>query len=358
VGRMAFLKANATLLAILLTCWASSAVAAPPICPINVPVVTLAPHQSGGFSWGNVIRPMGDPCVSRIGVEPANASAWYVGGFNGLYMTRDGGITWTHPLTGQVLALLLVPGQPLLVYAGIDQKVFLSRDHGQNWTAIRTFAHPVESLLVANGKLYAGLGWSSHAEPSGIWTSNLGGGFPQFTPFGAGHTGLIVWSLVRDPLSGTIYAGTEIFDHPQPYKPPFFRSANGGSTWLVTPGTLPSHVVASAVRPSDGFLYALTETPGLFGSPDKGTTWQPPQNLVNLGISLLMDPKHTTRLFAGRQKDQPPMDGGIFVSIDSGKIFKQIGLPGVTVGGLAVNGTATKLYAATYGSGIYISPLP
>lgn len=354
---MALLKTRVVILAIVLACCASWAEAGP-TCPVGVPIVTLAPHQAGGFSWGNVIRPMGDACIARIAVEPANDSAWYAGGANGLYMTKNAGATWTHPLPGQLNALLLVPGQPLLVYAGIGQQVFLSRDQGKNWTAIRMFTEPVESLLVVNGKLYVGLGWHTHLQLSGIWTSNLGGGLPQFTPFGPGQTGLIVWSLAHDPLSGAIYAGTEIFDHPQPYKPPFFRSMNGGVSWVNTAGVLPSHVVASAVRPSDGFLYALTETPGLFGSPDKGMTWQWPQNLVNLGISLLMDPKMTTRLFAGRQKSNPPLDGGIFVSIDAGKIFKPVGLPGVTVGGLATNGAATKLYAATYGSGIYISPIP
>ena len=41
-------------------------------------------------------------------------------------------------------------------------------------------------------------------------TSNLGAGNPQFHPFGPGQTGLIVWTLSRDPISGMIYAGTEI----------------------------------------------------------------------------------------------------------------------------------------------------
>ena len=30
----------------------------------------------------------------------------------------------------------------------------------------------------------------------------------------------------------------------------------------------------------------------------------------------------------------------------------------ITVAGLAVNGAATRLFAATYGSGVYVSPIP
>src|SRR6516162_610154 len=83
-------------------------------CPINMPVVTIPPQTVAGFVWGPVIRPMGDACVGSIAVDPANDLKWYVGSANGLYMTKDGGLTWTHPLAGDVEALLLVPGNPTL----------------------------------------------------------------------------------------------------------------------------------------------------------------------------------------------------------------------------------------------------
>ena len=37
-------------------------------CPSNIPVVTLPPQQVGGFSWAAGIRPMGDACVTHVGV--------------------------------------------------------------------------------------------------------------------------------------------------------------------------------------------------------------------------------------------------------------------------------------------------
>jgi hypothetical protein len=334
-----------------------SVLAAPPTCPFDIPVVTLPPHQEGGFSWGSVIRPLGDACVASIAVEPSNESAWYAAGQNGLYMTKDGGHSWTKPLSGIAGPLLLVTTPNQLVYVGIANKLYLSRDNGTTWTDIRTFGTTVRSLLVNGSTLYVGLAWSTHAVPSGVWVSNLGAGLAQFHPFGPGQTGLIVWTLARDPSSGMIYAGTEIFDHPMPYKPPFFRSPNGGTTWANVTGILPWHVIASAVRPADGHVYALTEGNGLYGSADHGTTWQPPTLSPGLGNSLLMDPKKPTRLFAGRVK-YSTVNGGFFVSADAGKIFKPAGLAGVTVSGLALNGAATRIYAATYGSGIYVSPVP
>src|SRR5262245_38066893 len=92
-------------------------------CPFNVPVVTIPPQQVAGFSWGSVVRPMGDACIEHIEVDPTNDDAWYAGGINGLYMTKNGGVTWKKPLNGHVQVLLLVDAQPQLVYAGIGNKL-------------------------------------------------------------------------------------------------------------------------------------------------------------------------------------------------------------------------------------------
>ncbi len=330
------------------------------MCPSEVPIVTIAPHQQGGFSWGNGIRPMNDPCVYDIVVDPLNDSAWYVGGFYGLYMTKTNGVFWTKPFVGHVgVVYQEVPHR--LVYVGVGNKLYLSRDQGQNWALIGTYNASVSSVLAVGSTLYVGLGWNTHAVPSGIYRSNLGGGFSTFLPFGPGHTGLIVWSLAYDSLTNVLYAGTEIFDHqPQPYKPKFFRSTNNGVSWSGNlQGTMPNHVIAMEVRPSDGYLYALNESLGVYGSTTNGTTWIAPVSPMGVGGSLLMDPQLTTRLFAGRQRSGLSIgDGGAWVSTNAGKSFTAIGLPGATVGEMSFNGTRTKLYAAAYASGIYISPMP
>jgi photosystem II stability/assembly factor-like uncharacterized protein len=329
----------------------------PATCPYNIPIVTLPPHQVNGFSWGPPIRPLNDACLGGIAVSPANEHAWYVSGASGLYMTKDGGQTWTHPITGSTGPLLLVPGRPQLVYVAVGEALYLSRDEGKDWTLLHTFAEPVMSLLVVGQHLYVGLAWSSHAQPSGVFVANLGAGNPVFHAFGPGHTGLIVWTLAHDPLSGELYAGTEIFDHPKPYHPPFFRSSDGGSTWANVAGTLPWHVDRAAVRPTDGYVYALTEGSGLFGSADKGTTWQAPIPGLCPSVSLLVHPKKPKHVFGGAQR-VGLLDGGLFLSQNAGKSFTSIGLEGVTVSGLAVNETGTRLFAVAYASGVYSSPIP
>jgi hypothetical protein len=159
-------------------------------------------------------------------------------------------------------------------------------------------------------------------------------------------------------MSGNLYAGTEIFDHqPQPYKPPFWRSVNNGNTWTNVQNNLPWHAVDSAVRPN-GYVYALTEGKGVWGSSTMGNSWLPPNPVTpSLGVSLLMDPATPTRLYAGRLNGGT-QTGGIFRSIDAGNTFTLVGLKGATVSDIALNGTLTRIYVAAYSSGIYTSPVP
>jgi len=329
---------------------------AAPVCPINIPVVTLPSQTVAGFTWGPVIRPMGDPCVSSIAVDPANASEWYVGGVNGLYMTKDDGQTWTHPLNGPSLTLRLVPGNPL-VYVGIGNKLYLSRDKGKNWNVIGTYPAPVSSILVVGYRLYVGLE-NSQPVPSGVYISNLGGGLAIFQPFGPAQNGLIVWTLAHDPVSGNVYAGTEIASHPQPYHPPFFRSTNGGLTWMNVAGSLPWHVLQALVRPSDGFVYAMTEGDGLFGSANQGNAWQQ-LTLAFKGPTnaILLDSNLPARIFGGQGK-YDAFIGGVFLSTNAGQSFQPIGLAGVTVSALAEDGSGKHIYAVAYASGIYTAPIP
>lgn len=323
-------------------------------CPFNIPVVTIPPHSAGGFTWGNPIRPMGDACIQHFAIDTSTNIAWYAGGTNGLYMTKNSGQTWTKPLSGNVGALFIVKEQPQVVYAAIANRLYLTRDSGSTWTLIRTFPVTIASLLVANNTLYVGPHGSD--DPSGIWVCSMGGSTAVFKPFGPAYKGVIVWSMARDPISGTLYAGGEIYNHPSPYDPPYFRSSDNGTTWTEISGTLPWHVVASAVRPSDGYLYVLLEGPGVWGSPNQGNSWLPPTNSHGLGVSLLVDPKTPTRLFAGRQ-NYGTLTGGLWMSTNAGLSFTSIGLSGATISDIDINSYGQRIYATAYGSGIYVSPV-
>ena len=115
-----------------------------------------------------------------------------------------------------------------------------------------------------------------------------------------------------------------------------------GVNWTNVAGTLPWHVISSAVRPTDGLVYALTEGFGVYRSANQGATWHPPAQSLGLGTTLLMDPNKPTRVFLGRVKNGT-LTGGFFVSTDSGSTPTAARLGGVTVAGLALNGADTRI---------------
>jgi hypothetical protein len=221
------------------------------------------------------------------------------------------------------------------------------------------FDEPIASIFTADGaKLYVGVGWGPSPKPNGIYISPNSGIDWKFSSFGGGQQGLICWDIERDQKDGTLYVATEIFNHPQPYHPPFYRSQNDGQTWKDVAGTLPWHVIAEQIRPADSYVYALTEGLGLYGSANHGDTWiASPGSIDRPSDSLLMDSKLPKRLFGGAQKFGN-LNGGAFMSINGGNSFKPIGLQGVTVGGMSLNANSTRLYAAAYASGVYVSTVP
>jgi hypothetical protein len=50
--------------------------------------------------------------------------------------------------------------------------------------------------------------------------------------------------------------------------------------------------------------------------------------------------------------------GGAFVSRDSASHFWPYGLSGLSVSSLAMNGSRTRLFAASYNAGLYVTDLP
>lgn len=330
-------------------------------CPFNLPVKVVAPGMdAGGFELQAVITPMGDACVSRIKVAPNDARTWYVGGQNALYITRDDGKTWERSLTGQVSAIELDPSNPQRVLVGfqVARTLYESTNQGRTWKLIKTFDQGIMSLLVAgDGTLFVGPHWSSSTLANGIYISRDGGATWQHSSFGSSQRGLIVWTIAQDAQDKTLFAGTEIYDHPKPYKPPVFRSRDGGQTWQEITGTLPWHVIDIAVTDRYGYVYALTEGAGFYGSGDKGDHW----TQLGFGPTLcfIIDPNFLGRMFGGAVAIAGSrMEGGMYITTDGGRFFNLVGLRGVTVSSLALSSDRKTLLAVAYSSGIYRVRLP
>jgi hypothetical protein len=330
-------------------------------CPIDQPVVKLPEQTVAGYHWSGPDLPMDDPCIGSFAVEKRDERRRYAGGPNGLYVTANGGAVWSKVLSGNVEVIMIAretENALTFVYVAIGPTLYLSRDHGRKWEKRQTFSKSIRSLAYVDGKIFVGLHWFEEKEPSGIWITDWLGRNPEFHPFEGNPQGLVVWTIAHDPKSNTFYAGTEISTHPKPYRPPFFRSVDGGKTWQNITGKLLWHVIDIAIR-HDGFVYALTEGAGVWTSADRGDTWVQTVSTVTFGNTLVMHPAWQTRLYIG-QFNFKSLPGGVFL-FDAKKSADKpvpIGLTGVTAGDIALNRDGTRIWVALYGAGIYSAFVP
>jgi len=313
----------------------------------------VAPLDSIAQSnWEYLGSPLGDSEINTITIHPEDDNLWFVTSWKGIYVTRNGGHSWKNYLNGYSPALSIDPNDPSRAFAGSGQNIYLSQDYGQSWTRMFTFPKAIESILVseADSSVYVGIRWENSETANGIYKSTDGGSTWQYYSYNVTAKGLIPWDIEEDPVNKKIYVATEIYDHPQPYHPPFLRSSDGGVTWEDISGALPWHAIRVQVQPQTHNLYALLEGPGLYYSKNFGDTWQ--SLPVPFWLTFIIDKNNPQRFFGGNHV-YAQSTGGVYQSDNAGVNFKSIGLEGHIAGSLCLNHNSTSLYLASYNSGIF-----
>lgn len=191
---------------------------------------------------------------------------FYAAGNGGVYLSTDGGATWTVRNTGMtysVIQALLIDGGKM--YAGTQQgttatnEVWVSEDNALNWRKLgngiaadfpANFANRVFELAVVGGKLFA-------AGTSGVLVFDG-------TKWNTAYRGPNIVSFFSIAASGnTLIAGSWYHG--------VARSTDGGATWTETNNGLNSRAVGGVYK-ANGVLYAGT-TWGVMISRDEGQTW-------------------------------------------------------------------------------------
>ncbi len=275
----------------------------------------LAVSDDRGAGWTVLARWEHSVDARAFAQSPVDPLFLACGGDDGVFLSRDGGRTWTASGTGVpglslVQSLAFDPGEPQTLFAGTYRQAFRTRDGGAHWSR------------VADGMVLDATVYSfdfQRDDPSKLWVSTCGwvyrsdNGGDHWTRFTSGFTNRRTPVVRLDPVSpGVLFAGTVGGLH---------RSDDGGASWQrVTRETL--DVSALEIDPRTDRLYLGTLGEGMFYSDDRGATLVPASHgLAEARVpALAADPDDPSRVLFLRAYGG--MGSGIWESV--GDLSRQI----------------------------------
>ncbi|MGI9166572.1 MAG: VPS10 domain-containing protein [Pyrinomonadaceae bacterium] len=307
---------------------------------------------NGGVTWKPIFERQGTISIGDIALAPGNPDVVWVGtgesnprnsvSFgDGVYKSTDGGLTWQNMGlrdSHHIAAIAIHPQNPDVVYVGAlghafgpndERGVFMTTDGGRTWT--RTLfidnAHGVSDLDIDPTNpniLYAGM-WSferkawthrSGSEKGGVFKSIDGGrtwkkltnGLPKLI----GRIGV----RVAPSNPNVVYAIMEAKEGT------LYRSDDRGETFKQV--SQDSRIVSRGfyyttirVNPlNENHVYAVAST--LYVSIDGGKSFRSITGRTHIDYhALWLDPKNPKRIWQGQ-------DGGVAVSQDGGEAWEYV----------------------------------
>lgn len=307
---------------------------------------------NGGIKWTPIFEREGTISIGDIALAPSNPDVVWVGtgesnvrnsvSFgDGVYKSTDGGKTWQHmglKDSERISAIAIHPQNPDIVYIGAlghafgpneERGVFMTTDGGRTWTKTLYIdnQHGVSDLDIDPTNpniLYAGM-WSferkpwthrSGSEKGGVYKSIDGGrtwkklenGLPKLM----GRIGIrvapsnpnVVYAIVESK-DGTLYRSDD--------RGETFRNVSKQES-IVSRGFYYTTVRVNPMNENQ--VYAVAST--LFTSVDGGKTFRSITSRSHIDFhALWIDPKNPKRMWHGQ-------DGGIGVSYDGGESWEAV----------------------------------
>ncbi len=345
--------------------------------PVSVALIPLtfvlmsADGQSQWVSIGLQNQPISSIVIdhrTRETLYAGSASDFNAGTVGGVSKSTDGGTTWdTLSLKGDVLCLALDPSNSAVLYAGLGSAnygvpgVFKTTDAGATWfeadsgLSLSTYKNVATIAIDAKNTsvLFAGMGYGGVGY---LFKTTSGGQY--WYPVGDSSTtgcGLAcgVRALALNPDSEQImYAGGVYFGD-------LLRSTDAGETWRTV---LFDYMYATKIEYGAGgkdiFMSAYTShtfPKALFHSTDDGFSWTPisnglPGNYMNAYTLELSNTAGREVIYISmlswlNQAADSGIVGGIFMSPDSGKTWRDLGLDSILCVSLVLSASGRQIYA-------------
>lgn len=222
------------------------------------------------WNWYAVKAPMQ---AQGILVDATSDSTWYVASNTGLYITRDGGGTWTQSLTTPVAkeAIAADPVNPNRIYVGAGASIYLSTDHGLTWTKSSSFSQQVACVFVSPTDESVWVGPRTGTGFAGLYRSQDQGSTWTPVPYGASFSAINTTLDIVEDGSGWLWAATQASPL-TPGKLMLIRSADRGATWVDNSIALTAPPTKLVWDGTSGAMYMATNG-GVMATGNQGTRW-------------------------------------------------------------------------------------
>jgi photosystem II stability/assembly factor-like uncharacterized protein len=214
------------------------------IAPSNSSIMYAAPESGGlfkttnkGLSWLSVSDSSVLPNLTAVAIDPGNPNIVYVGGYEYIYKSIDGGATWTQSLYLAGLGttdIAIVPNTPSKIFHSGDLGLRVSTNGGTTWsvvTGMSAAAYDIEVNSQNNSSIYV-LRNNAAGTQSEFWKShNMGTSFTAVSNGWITGTGGIGRLAITPADTNRIYA--VLLMNTPTAAPAIMRSNDGGTSWLT-----------------------------------------------------------------------------------------------------------------------------
>jgi photosystem II stability/assembly factor-like uncharacterized protein len=329
----------------------------------------------GGKTWAAANNGLANLYVTSLFMHPSNPDILLAGTGNnqyfrgaGVYLTTDGGASWTRTLSTEpynIEAVEFSTSNPSIAYAGNDAAIHRSEDGGHSWRRVSGATYWGPPGVCAGFPIDFQV---DPRNPDRVFANEYGGGNflsedggQTWTDASRGYTGALMRGLaVASSSPAHIYAVA---------RSGIFMSQDGGASWqgLSYSPLLGLDWTVVAVDPGNSqHILAETGWVGLGSSRDGGHSWQleSPDPSDHMSFrTIAFSPSDPSIVYAGiggffnvGAWDSTMPGKGVYVSLDGGGSWSpgNSGLAGdANVSGLAIHpADAQEVYAATTNHGL------